>query len=91
MPVPPAERETLVGLSERLSPVGDPEADSATDPAKLLRLVKKICEFEEDPAFMLIEDGLAPMLKSAELTEFMVTATVVWWDSEPLVPVIVTV
>ena len=91
MPVPPAERETLVGLSERLSPVGDPEADRVTVPAKLLRLVKVIFEVEEDPALMLSEDGLAPMLKSAELTEFMVTATVVWWDSEPLVPVIVTV
>jgi hypothetical protein len=78
VPVPPAERETLVGLSERLSPVGDPDADSVTDPAKLLRLVKEICEFEEDPAFMLSEDGLAVMLKSPELTELTVTATFVW-------------
>ena len=91
MPVPPADSETLVGLSERPSPAGDPDADSVTVPAKLLRLVKVIFEVEGDPAFILIEDGLAVMLKSAETTELIVTVTIVWWDSEPLVPVMVTV
>jgi hypothetical protein len=89
--VPPEERETLDGLRERLSPLGELVADRMTVPAKLLRLVSVIVEVEEDPAFMLSEDGFVVMLKSPWLTELMVTATVVWWDSEPLVPVIVTV
>jgi len=91
VPVPPEDRETLDGLSERPSPLGELVADRLTVPAKLLRLVRVIVEVEDDPGFMLSEDGLAVMLKSAELTEFMVTETLVWWDSEPLVPVIVTV
>ena len=78
VPVPPAESETLAGLSERLSPVGDPDVERVTVPARPLRLVKVIFEVEEDPAFMLSEDGFAAMLKSPELTELMVTATVVW-------------
>jgi hypothetical protein len=53
-----------VELSERASPVGDPDAESVTVPARLLRLVSVICEVEDDPAFMLSEDGLAVMLKS---------------------------
>jgi hypothetical protein len=88
--VPPEERETLDGLRERLSPLGELVADRMTVPAKLLRLVSAIVEVEEDPAFMLSEDGFAVMLKSPWLTELIVTATVVGWDSEPLVPVIVT-
>ena len=90
MLVPPEERETLDGLRERLSPLGELVADRTTVPAKLLRLVRVIVEVEEDPAFMLSEDGFAVMLKSPWLTELIVTATVVGWDSEPLVPVIVT-
>jgi hypothetical protein len=88
---PPEERETLDGLRERLSPLGELVADRMTVPAKLLRLVRVIVEVEEDPAFMLSEDGFAVMLKSPWLTELMATVTDVWWDSEPLVPVIVTV
>jgi hypothetical protein len=91
VPVPPEERETLEGLSERPSPLGELVADRVTGPAKPLRLVRVIVEVEDDPALILIEDGFAVMLKSAELPELMVTATVVWWDSEPLDPVIVTV
>jgi hypothetical protein len=89
--VPPDERETLDGFSERLSPLGELVADRMTVPVKLLRLVRVIVEVEEDPAFMLSEDGFAVRLKSPALTVLIVTATVVWWDSEPLVPVIVTV
>jgi hypothetical protein len=66
-----------VGLSERASPVGDPDAESVTVPARLLRLVRVIFEVEEDPAFILIEDGLALMLKSPVLTALTVTKTVV--------------
>ena len=66
MPVPPAERATLVELNERLSPLGEPVADRVTVPAKLLRLVRVIVEVEEDPALMLSDDGFAEMLKSGE-------------------------
>lgn len=66
MPVPPVVRETPVELSERVSPLGEPVADRATVPAKLLRLVRVIVEVEEDPALMLSEDGFAEMLKSWE-------------------------
>ena len=59
-------RETPVELSERVSPLGEPAADRATVPAKLLRLVRVIVEVEEDPALMLSEDGFAEMLKSGE-------------------------
>jgi hypothetical protein len=66
-----------VGLSERPSPVGDPDAESVTVPAKLLTLVRVIFEVEEDPAFTLSEEGLAVMLKSPVLTVLTVTETVV--------------
>jgi hypothetical protein len=62
--VPPEERETLDGLRERLSPLGELVADRMTVPAKLLRLVSAIVDVEEDPAFMLSDDGFAVMLKS---------------------------
>jgi hypothetical protein len=71
------ESETLAGLSERLSPLGALEADRATVPAKLFRLVNVIVEEPEDPAFRVREEGFAAMLKSPELTELTVTATVV--------------
>jgi hypothetical protein len=90
-PVPPEERETLEGFRERLSPLGELVADRVTVPAKPLRLVRVIVEAEDDPAFIVSEEGLEVRLKSAELTELTVTETVAWWDSEPLVPVIVTV
>jgi hypothetical protein len=44
--------------------VGDPDAESVIVPERLLRLVSVIFEDEEDPAFMLSEDGLAVILKS---------------------------
>jgi hypothetical protein len=59
-------RETPVELSERVSPLGEPVADRATVPAKLLRLVRVIVEVEDDPALMPSEDGFAEMLKSGE-------------------------
>ncbi len=90
VPVPPADRATFAGVSERLRPAGDPDAESVTVPAKLLRLVRVIVDVEEERPIMLSEDGLAVMLKSPELTGVMVTVTVVWWLSEPLVPVIAT-
>jgi len=64
--VPPEERETLAGLSERLSPAGDAVEDRVTVPAKLFRLVSVIVEVEVDPALTLSEVGLAEMPKSGE-------------------------
>jgi hypothetical protein len=64
VPVPPDETETLDGFSERPSPEGEPVADTATVPAKLLTLVKVIVEVDADPALMLREVGLAEMVKS---------------------------
>jgi hypothetical protein len=66
VPVPPGERETLVEPNERLSPLGEPVADRANVPAKLLRLVRVTVDVEEDPVLMLIEDGFAEMLKSGD-------------------------
>ena len=66
MPVPPEERETLAGLSERLRPAGEPAEDRVTVPAKLLRLVRVIVEVAVDPELTLSEAGLAEILKSGE-------------------------
>jgi hypothetical protein len=66
VPVPPAESETLVELNERLSPLGELVAERATVPAKLLRLERVTVDVEEDPEFMLSEDGFAEMLKSGD-------------------------
>lgn len=66
MPVPPDERETLDGFSERVSPAGDPVEDTVTVPAKLFKLVKVIVEVALDPAVTLSEVGLAERLKSGE-------------------------
>jgi len=66
VPDPPEERETVAGVSERLSPAGEPVADRVTVPAKLLRLVSVTVELEVEPAWMLSEVGLAEMPKSGE-------------------------
>ena len=64
VPVPPDERETLDGFSERPSPAGDPVEDMVTVPAKLLILVRVIVEVDAEPALMLSEVGFAEMVKS---------------------------
>ena len=66
VPVPPEERETLVGLSERLRPAGEPAEERVTVPAKLLRLVRVIVEVAVDPGATVSEDGVAEILKSGE-------------------------
>jgi hypothetical protein len=63
-PVPPEERKTLAGLSDRLGPAGELVEDSTTVPAKLFRLASVIVEVAVAPALTLIEVGLALMLKS---------------------------
>jgi hypothetical protein len=66
VPVPPEERETLVGLRERLRPAGEPAEDRVTVPAKPFRLVRVIVEVAVDPGLMLSEAGFAEILKSGE-------------------------
>ncbi len=64
MPVPPDDRETLDGCSERPSPAGEPVEDTLTVPAKLLILVRVIVEVDADPALILSDVGFAEMVKS---------------------------
>ena len=66
MPVPPEERETLAGFSERLRPAGEPAEDRVTVPAKPLRLVRVIDEVAVDQGLMLNVAGLPEILKSGE-------------------------
>jgi hypothetical protein len=66
VPVPPEDRGTLVGLSKRLRPAGEPAENRVTVPAKLFRLVKVIVEVAVDPGVMLSETGLAEILKSGD-------------------------
>lgn len=87
--VPPEDRETLAGFSERLSPDGELVADRVTVPAKLLRPASEIVDVDVEPALKVREVGFALIEKSAAaLTE---TVTVVECERDPLVPVIVTV
>lgn len=64
VPVPPEERETLDGLTDRVRPEGELVPDSATVLAKPLRLDRVIVEVTVDPVFVLSDVGLAETLKS---------------------------
>ncbi len=64
----PEERETLVGLRDILRPDGDSEAESDTNPAKLLRLVSVMVEVDDEPTVTDKLLGLAEMVKSGWLT-----------------------
>jgi len=88
-PEPPLERVTLVGFKEADSPDGDTEGARLTVPTKPLRLVRLIVEVAEDPAWKLRLAGLLEILKSGGTTTFTDTAT--QCESEPLVPVTLTV
>ncbi len=80
---------TLVGLREADNPDGDTEAARLTVPTKLLRLTRLIVEVAEEPDWKLTLPGLLEILKSGGTTTF--TATLTEWESEPLVPITVTV
>ncbi len=89
--VPPAVKVTGFMLNEKVRPVTGAVVDAArfTPPAKLFRLVSVMVEAAELPATRLAGvTAVAEMLKSGPTT---VTATVAGWDSDPLVPVTVTV
>ena len=66
VPLPPEERETLEGFSERVRPDGELVPDNVTAPAKPLRLDRVIVEVTVDPVVVLIDVGFAEMLKSGE-------------------------
>ena len=66
VPLPPEERETVDGLSERVRLDDELVADRATVPAKPLRLDRVIVEVAVDPALALIDVGFAETLKSGE-------------------------
>ncbi len=91
VPVPPAGKVTGFMLNEKVRPVTGAvvEATRLTLPAKLFRLVSVMVEVAELPAARLAGvAALAEMPKSGATT---VTATVAEWESDPLVPVAVTV
>ncbi len=80
----------LVGVQEVARPVeGDTEVESVREPVNPLRLVSVTVDVPDEPAGKVTVDGLAVMLKSTSLTTLTLTETE--WDSEPLVPVTVTV
>ncbi len=79
---------TVGGFSVAEGPLGVMVAARLTLPEKPLRLVRVIVEFPANPCTMLKVVGLEDMLKSGPTT---VTATVAEWESDPLVPVTVTV
>ncbi len=85
VPVPPAVRVTLAGLTETVRPEGDTAVARDTVPAKPFRLVRVIGAVLAAPVMTVTLDG-PERLKSTTFT-----ATVTAWESEPLVPVTVTV
>ncbi len=84
--VPDTPRVTFDTLRIALQPVGAPVGVSETTPVNPLTAVTVIVDTAEDPATKVSDVGLAVTVKSVT-----VTATVAEWDSEPLVPVTVTV
>lgn len=81
------EPVTLVGLRVHASPVeGDTADESATTPAKPLTAVTVIVEVAVPATLIAAEVGLVLIVKSCTTK---VTEAV--WDSDPLVPVTVTV
>jgi len=86
----PDETKTLAGLQDTVRPV-DGVTDSVrfTLPEKFPRLVRLMVDEALEPDWKLTVDGLAVTLNPDDATTL--TLIVTWWDSEPLVPVIVTV
>jgi hypothetical protein len=77
----------LIGDSVQMRPVaGEMLLTSVTVPVNPLRFVTITVEGALTPAFIVTLDGLATTAKSCTVTE-----TVAECDSEPLVPVAVTV
>jgi len=80
---------TLVGLSVAVSPVELTVATRLTMPLNPPLGVMLIVEVPVPPVDILIEVGLAVMVKSGWLTTSVIMAVV--WDSVPLMPFTLTV
>ena len=86
----PDARETLVGLQDTVRPVdGVTDSVRSTLPEKFPELVRLIVEETLEPDWKPTMEGLAAILNPDDATTL--TLIVTRWDSEPLVPVIVTV
>jgi hypothetical protein len=68
VPVPPEESVTLEELRERVGPLGELVVERVTVPAKPPRLFKETVDVAEEPGEMIVDDGLAIILKSTTLT-----------------------
>jgi hypothetical protein len=80
------ERKTLVGLHETVRPV---EGLTDTSPEKFPRLVRVMVADALEPDWKPTADGSAATLNPDDATTLTLTKAV--WDSEALVPVMVTV
>jgi len=86
----PDERETLVGLQDTVSPVdGVTVSVRFTLPEKFPKLVRLMVDEALEPDWKPTVDGLAATLNPDDATTLTLMMT--WWDSEPLVTLIVTV
>ncbi len=82
----PEGRKRLVGLQDAVSPDEETDVPMLTKPENPPRLAKSREFVPEEPDAKTMEDWLVDMLKSTTLT---VTTTL--WETEPLVPITVTV
>ena len=86
----PDERKTLVGLHATVRPVvGVTDSVRFTLPEKFPRLVRLMVDEALEPDWKPTVEGFAAIVNPEDATTLTVMMT--WWDSEPLVPVIVTV
>jgi hypothetical protein len=84
------ERKTLVGLHETVRPVeGLTDSARSTSPEKFPRLVRVMVADALEPDWKPTADGSAATLNPDDATTLTLTKAV--WDSEALVPVMVTV
>jgi hypothetical protein len=87
----PEDNDTLLWERLVLSRPVDDDDDRVTFPANSLRLVREIVDVAELPWVRLRAEGLAEIPKSPVVVEVTVRERLVAWDSEPLVPMTVTV
>ena len=86
----PDDRETLVGLHSTVRPVeGVTDSARFTFPEKFPMLVRLMVDEALEPDWKLTVDGLAATLNPDDAATL--TLMIAEWDSEPLVPVTVTV
>lgn len=81
----PIGRKRLVGLQDTMRVELETEGVKPTVPEKEPRLVKRTDEVADEPAANIVEDGFAAMPKST-----MLTVTLKLLETEPTVPVTVT-